>query len=250
MFHRHVLSAVLVGLLGAATLVVGPAAPASADPPDPVIVVTGTGLPALANEPLANRLRADGYRTWIFELPTLGLIDINQSAQALDRFADAVRAETGAARVDLVGHSQGGLVSRSYIRYFGGSAEVDSLVTLGTPHRGTYIANLAKLAGFGNCLAIVSCQQMSIGSAYLAELNAGDDTIGPVRYTTIRTLTDEIVRPVDTATLFDGAVNVLVQSQCPLRLVGHIGLILDGTVYSGVRDALEGSSVTLDCFAL
>src|SRR5688500_16110383 len=109
MLQRHVLSAVLVCVLGVGSVVAGPAAPASADPPDPVIVVAGTGSPAFANEPLANRLRADGYRTWIFELPTLGLIDINQSAQALDRFADAVRAETGAARVDLVGHSQGGL---------------------------------------------------------------------------------------------------------------------------------------------
>jgi len=250
MFRRHALAAALACLLGVFTVWAGPAAPASADPPDPVIIVAGTGSPAFANEPLAARLRADGYRTWIFELPGLGLIDINQSARALDRFADGVRAETGAARVDLVGHSQGGLVSRSYVRDFGGSGEVDSLVTLGTPHRGTYVANLATLVGFGNCLAIVACQQMTIGSAFLAQLNAGDDTIGSVRYTTIRSRFDEVVRPVDTATLFDGAVNVLVQSQCPLRVVGHLGLILDGTVYSGVREALEGGPISLSCFAL
>jgi len=250
MFRGHVAPAALVLLLGAVTIAVGPADPASAGPPDPVIIVAGTGEPAVVLAPLAARLRADGYGVWIFELPALGTIDINVSAARLNQFADDVRGQTGAGRVDLVGHSQGGLVARSYVKYLGGSAEVDSLITLGAPHRGTYVANLATLVGFGNCLAIVACQQMTIGSSYLADLNAGDDTIEPVRYTTIRSVTDEIVRPVDTATLFDGAVNVLVQQRCWLRIVGHIGLVLDGTVYSGVRQALEGRSpIVLDCWA-
>lgn len=250
MFRRQALSATLACLLGVGTVLAGSAAPAAAAPPDPVIVVAGTGSPAVVNEPLANRLRADGYRTWIFELPGLGLGDINASARALDRFADGVRAETGAARVDLVGHSQGGLVSRSYVKYFGGASEVDSIITLGAPHRGTAVANLVAFLGLGNCLSVVACVQMSIGSSYLADLNAGDDTIEPVRYTTIRTSLDELVRPVDNATLFDGAVNVRVQSQCPLRIVGHLGLIFDGTVYDGVRDALAGGPVRLNCLAL
>jgi triacylglycerol lipase len=48
----------------------------------------------------------------------------------------------------------------------------------------------------------------------------------------------------------DGATNVLVQSQCPLRVVAHLGLALDGTVYDGVRDALRAEAVRLDCWAL
>jgi len=223
---------------------------AATPPPDPVIIVAGTFSPAFANEPLATRLRADGYTVRIFELPTLGTQDINLTAQALNAFADAVRAETGAAKVDLVGHSQGGLVARSYVKGFGGAAEVDSLITLGAPNRGTYVANLVNVLGFGNCLTVVACQQMSIGSSYLNALNAGDDTIGNVRYTTIRTLQDELVRPVDNATLFDGATNVLVQSRCWLRVVGHVGLILDGTVYSGIDQALQGKPIRLNCFAL
>ncbi len=92
---------------------------------------------------------------------------------------------------------------------------------------------------------------MAIGSDYLAALNAGDDTIGAVRYTTFRTAQDELVRPVDNATLFDGAVNVRIQDQCWARLVGHVGLILDGTVYSGIRQALGGSTaIRLNCWAL
>lgn len=226
-------------------------APAGAAAKDPVIIVAGTFSPAFANEPLAARMRADGYQVHIFELPTLGTQDIHLTAQALNSFADGVRAQHGAAKVDLVGHSQGGLVARAYVKYYGGAGEVDSLITLGAPHRGTYLANLANLAGFGNCLTIVACQQMLIGSSFLNDLNAGDDTIGNVRYTTIRTSGDLIVRPVDNATLFDGAVNVRIQDKCWLRSVGHLGLILDGTTYSGIKQALEGkTNISLNCFAL
>jgi triacylglycerol lipase len=243
--RRIVVAAVAVLVCGLPTQ-----QPASAAVPDTVIIVAGTFSPALANEPLAARLRADGYTVRIFQLPTLGTQDINLSAQALNTFADGVRAQTGAAKVDLIGHSQGGLVARSYVKSYGGAGEVDSLITLGAPNQGTYVANLVGFLGFGSCLTVVACQQMSIGSSYLNALNAGDDTIGSVRYTTIRTLQDELVRPVDNATLNDGATNVLVQSKCWLRVVGHLGLILDGTVYSGVRQALRGQSVNLNCFAV
>lgn len=229
---------------------IGAASPATAVTKDPVIIVAGTLSPAFANEGLAQRMRNDGYRVYIYALPNLGLGDINATARSLNTYADSVRQQTGAARVDLVGHSQGGLVARSYVKYYGGRDEVDSLVTLGAPNRGTYVANLVTFLGFGNCLSVTACYQMASGSAYLNDLNAGDDTIGTVRYTTIRTTYDELVRPVDNATLYDGAVNVLVQQQCWARVVGHVGLITDGTVYSGVRQALEGrTSINLNCWA-
>lgn len=247
--RRFLFTLVATALL-ATSLVVATPGTAGAAPADPVIIVAGTFSPAFANEPLAARLRADGYRTYIFELPGLGTGDINASAAALNRFADGVRSQTGASKVDLVGHSQGGLVARAYVKYHGGAAEVDSLVSLGTPHYGTYVANLVNFLGFGSCVGVVACQQMTTGSAFLNGLNAGDDTIGNVRYTNIYTNYDELVRPVTNATMNDGATNVRVQTRCWARVVGHLGLIIDGTVYSGVRQALQGRSVNLDCWAL
>jgi triacylglycerol esterase/lipase EstA (alpha/beta hydrolase family) len=248
MHHR------LAAALAAASVLIGglavAASPAGAVPPDPVIIVAGTFSPAFANEPLAARMRAEGYQVWIFELPGLGTGDIRESARALNRFADGVRSQTGAARVDLVGHSQGGLVGRAYIKYEGGAAEVDSLVSLGTPHYGTSLANIARFFSLGTCVGITSCHQMATGSSFLNDLNAGDDTVGNVRYTNIYTSFDEVVFPVTNATMQDGATNVRVQSQCWARVVGHLGLIVDGTVYSGVSDALAGRSITLNCWAL
>ena len=122
-------------------------------------------------------------------------------------------ASTGAAKVDLVGHSQGGLVSRYYVKNLGGAAKVDSLISLAAPHYGTAEANVAAFFfGLGSCFGVISCQQMSIGSTFLNDLNAGDDTIGDVLYTNLATSLDEIVIPYSNAFLAqDGNVgNVTV----------------------------------------
>src|SRR5436190_1435846 len=104
-----------------------------------------------------------------------------------------------------------GLVTRYWIKNLGGAAKVGRYVSLGTPQYGTYVANIIAFLGLGSCLGIPACQQMSIGSSFVNQLNAGDDTPGSVRYITVRTLQDELVRPVDNAELNDGARNILVQ---------------------------------------
>ncbi|MFD2763141.1 lipase family alpha/beta hydrolase [Micromonospora eburnea] len=223
---------------------------AAAASANPVIVVGGLIGISIAYEPIAARLRADGYRVWIYQLPGLGVGDIRDSARALSSYVDQVRAATGATKVDLVTHSEGGLVSRWYVKFLGGADRVAHYVSLGTPQQGTYVANIMNFVGLGSCAGVVACQQMSIGSDFLAALNDGDETPGAVRWTTVRTWQDELVRPVDNAVLADGATNVLVQGWCPLRVVGHLGLVLDGTTYTVVRQALADAAVRPDCFAL
>ncbi|MEU1809752.1 lipase family alpha/beta hydrolase [Micromonospora aurantiaca (nom. illeg.)] len=223
---------------------------AAAAAADPVVVVGGLIGISIAYEPIAARLRADGYRVSIYQLPNLGFGDIRESARALSSYVDQVRAATGASRVDLVTHSEGGLVSRWYVKFLGGADKVDQYVSLGSPQYGTYVANILAVVGLGSCAGIVACQQMTIGSSFLAELNGGDDTPGPVRWTTVRTWQDELVRPVDNAVLADGATNVLVQAWCPLRVVGHLGLVLDGTTYTAVRQTLAGAAIRPNCFAV
>jgi triacylglycerol lipase len=249
---RSLLRRAVLSTLTAAALVATAATTttqASATPPDPVIIVNGTGGPAFYYEPLRARLEAAGHPTWIFQLTDLGMGDIAATTRDLARFVSSVRAQTGAAKVDLVGHSQGGLVARQYVKFEGGASTVDSLVMFGAPNHGTLVANLARLFTVGTCLGIVACQQMTIGSSFLADLNAGDDTIGSVRYTSFYTAYDEVVVPYTTSALADGATNVKIQSQCPLRFLEHVAGIHDGTLFSGIRDALAHQPITLDCFA-
>ncbi len=247
---KRPLLAALACALSAITLAPTSASAAAPASNDPVVVVAGLFGPAFFYEPLAARFRAGGTEAFVFQLTNIGTGDIADTAEDLASFVAGVRADTGAAKVDLVAHSEGGLVSRQYIKYEGGASTVDSLVTLGTPNYGTAVANILDFIGAGNCLGIVACQQMAIGSDFLATLNAGDDTIGSVRYTNIYTALDELVRPVENAALRDGATNVLTQSQCPFRVVEHLNLALDGTVFDGIRDTLRGEPVRLNCFAV
>ncbi len=246
----------VLALALAAVLAAPPPATAAARPAaaladaNPVVVVGGLSGISIVYEPLAARLRADGYRVWIYQLPNLGLGDIAASAASLRTFVGQVRGTTGAAKIDLVAHSEGGLVSRYYIKNLGGGDATGRYVSLGTPQYGTYVANILAFLGLGNCAGVVACQQMTIGSSFLTALNAGDDTPGSVRWTTVRSWQDELVRPVDNAMLADDATNVLIQSRCPLRVVGHLALVTDGTTYSVIRQALRDQPINPSCLAL
>lgn len=243
-----VLAATLVALL--------PSSPASAAPAkDPVVIVPGfTTGPVIDTGyiPLRDRLRSSGYDVTMLVYPDYGLGDIRTNSQRLANTIASVRARTGAAKVDLVAHSMGGLVSRYYIKSLGGSSSVDSLIMMGTPNYGTSLANVASFLTFGSCIGIEACNQMAAGSSFLASLNAGDDTIGSVRYTSIATKVDLVVTPYGNAFLAnDGNIaNITVQNQCFLRLPGHLGLIFDGAVADGVRDALRNETVRMNCFAV
>ncbi|GAA4577478.1 alpha/beta fold hydrolase [Micromonospora coerulea] len=217
---------------------------------NPVIVVGGLIGVSIAYEPIAARLRADGFRVSFFPLPGLGFDDIRESARAFATYVDQVRAATGAAKVDIVTHSEGGLVSRWYVKFLGGANVIDHYISLGSPQQGTYAANILKFIGLGSCAGIIACQQMSIGSDFLAALNGGEDTPGPARWTTVRTWQDELVWPIANASLGEGATNVLIQAWCPLRVVGHLGLVLDGTAYSVVRQTLADAPIRPNCFAI
>ena len=54
-------------------------------------------------------------------------------------------AATGASKADLVGHSQGGMMPRYYLKFLGGADKVNALVGLGPDNHGTTLSGLAKL---------------------------------------------------------------------------------------------------------
>ncbi|MGD9702407.1 MAG: lipase family alpha/beta hydrolase [Acidimicrobiia bacterium] len=257
MSHNGFIRTSLAAFVVAAGLIASPAGPTAAAPAkDPVIIVGGMATGPITDAvylPLQARLRSAGYTVEIWSMPDYGLGDIHANAARLNTFADALRARTSASKVDLVGHSMGGLVSRDYVKTLGGATEVDSLITMGTPNYGTVVASLANFFLLGNCLTITGCQQMTLGSSYLGSLNAGDDSIGTVRYTNLTTINDALVVPHTNGylTASDGNIaNVTIQKQCPLRIVGHVALATDGTTADGILDALRGETIKLNCWAV
>lgn len=90
--------------------------------------------------------------------------DLRAAAHRLADHVEELRARTGHAEVDLVGHSLGGLVARYYAQRLGGAPHVRTVVTLGTPHGGT---SAVPLAGVHPLV-----RQMRPGSPVLRELAA------------------------------------------------------------------------------
>lgn len=220
---RTVTSALLAATLAVAGLV-GTAAPASAQSgPDPILFVHGWNSSASAWNTMIDRFVAAGY-------PRNRMLAItynsNQSnATIANQVRDAVaslQASTGAARVDIVTHSMGGLSSRYYLKNLGGTGVVDDWVSLGGPNHGTSTAYLCYLFSAG-------CRDMIPGSGFLNNLNAGDETPGAVNYGTFWSSCDEVINP-DSSTLLSGATNVGV------GCLGHSALRTDANVFTQVRN--------------
>ncbi len=174
-----------------------------------------------------------------------GVGDIAQSAQQLNAFVDEVLAATGAAEVDLVGHSQGGTMPRYYLKNLGGANEVRALVGLSSSNHGTTLNGLFTLGSFfpganslfGTCPA---CEQQEAGSPFITQLNAGGETVPGVDYTVIQTRFDQVVTPYTSAFLSGPNVtNILLQNQCVLDLGDHLSMPYDHIVAADVLTALD-----------
>ena len=130
-----------------------------------------------------------------------GVGDIRTSAEELSAFVNKVLNATGASEVDMVGHSQGGMMPRYYLKYLGGAAKVHTLVGLAPSNHGTSLNGILTLVSyfpgaseFTGALC-PACEQQTTGSGFLNELNSGGDTVPGVEYTVIQSRYDEVVTP-------------------------------------------------------
>jgi triacylglycerol lipase len=178
-----------------------------------------------------------GYCVYTFNYGDQGTADIVSSAEQLAGFVNRVLARTGASRVSIVGHSEGGMMPRYYIKFLGGASKVAALVALAPSNHGTL-----NPATFGGALTgCVACAEQQSGSPFLTTLNAGDEAPPPVSYTVIETVYDEVVIPYSSAFLAGPptrVTNVTLQQRCPQDLVGHIGITTDPVALQWVENAL------------
>ncbi|MFD9391600.1 esterase/lipase family protein [Streptomyces sp. NPDC060000] len=232
----------------------------SAAHPRPVVLVHGTFGNSIDNWlALAPYLTVRGYCVFSVDYGQLqgvplfnGLGPIDKSAAQLSAFVDKVLAATGAAEADLVGHSQGGMMPRYYLKFLGGAAKVNALVGIAPDNHGTTLGGLTNLLpyfpGAEDLLSAATpgLADQIIGSAFLTKLNAGGDTVAGVRYTVIATQYDEVATPWRTQYLSGSNVhNVLLQDLCPLDLSEHVAIALfDRIAFHEVANALDPAHAT------
>ena len=214
----------------------------SAAHPRPVVLVHGTfGDRRHLLEPLSRALLGAGYCVFSLDYGNRATQDIPTSAQTLKGFTDKVLAATGARKVSMVGHSQGGMMPRYYLKVLGGTQKVDDLVGLVPSNHGTDDTgpgNPLTQAVFGTLCP--ACVQQTAGSPFLTHLNAGDETPGHVSYTQITTRYDEVVTPYLSAYLAPDrrTTNITLQDLCPGDLSDHLLIPTDPVAIQLVLNAL------------
>jgi pimeloyl-ACP methyl ester carboxylesterase len=162
--------------------------------------------------------------------------DVRVAAAQLAEEVEAIVAETGYERIHVVGHSMGGLIARYYVTRLGGDERVHTLVTLGSPHHGTYLAYAWNSR---------IMQQLRPGSPLLQELEqpvAGCRT----RFLCYWSDLDQLMFPQRTAALDHADLNV---TNVEMHGVGHMSLPIMQSVVHGIGAALahldsDGSTVT------
>lgn len=192
--------------------------PVSQTEPGPVLLVPGYGGSTSALEELASVLEAQGRQTVIVPAVGDGTGDLHEQAEALDATARDVLQRTGAPSVDVVGYSAGGVITRLWVKNYGGGSLVRRVVTLGSPHHGTDAARFAAALAPNECPE--ACQQLRDDSDFVNELNAGDESPdGPV-WVSLWSTSDELVVPPEQSAL-DGGINASVQSLCGDIPIAH-----------------------------
>jgi triacylglycerol lipase len=188
------------------------AVPAAATAKDPIVFVHGWNSSGSTWNTTINRFLADGWTSaelhnWSYNTSQSNATTASQLSTRIDQ----VRAATGAAKVDIISHSMGGLSSRYYLKNLGGQPKVDDWVSLAGPNHGTSFAYF--------CFS-TACTQMRPGSSFLTALNSVDETPGTtVNYGTFWSSCDEIINP-DSSVPLSGATNT------------HVGCLS----HSGVKD--------------
>lgn len=191
---------------------------------EPILFIHGWSENSLMWTNFKSRFALDGWSSG-----QLYTIDYNTrqsnkiTAEEVKAKIDQIRAANGGSKVDVITHSMGGLNSRWYLKFMGGTDAVDDWVSLGGPNHGTWDA--AACAGY----SYASCIEMLPGSSFLNQLNADDETPGAVNYGTWWSPCDEVIIPQESVIL-SGARNT--KTAC----LEHIYLSQDDTVYQGVRE--------------
>jgi triacylglycerol esterase/lipase EstA (alpha/beta hydrolase family) len=163
-----------------------------------------------------------------------------------------VLADTGASKVDLVGHSQGGMMPRYYVNFLGGASKVSTFVALAPSNYGTTLDGLTTLAGYLGATSLINsglnavcpaCVEQEQGSAFLANLNV-TPTVAGVNYTVIESVDDEVVTPYTNALLpaASNVKNIIVNAQCPVDFSDHLEIAADPVAMADMLNALDPAS--------
>jgi triacylglycerol esterase/lipase EstA (alpha/beta hydrolase family) len=201
----------------------------------PLLLLHGFGHNSSGWFLLKHRLSLAGFtsvHTWNYD-PFRH--DVPELADMLRDRVELVRGVSGAPRINVVGHSLGGVLLRWYVQELGGDATVANAITVASPHRGTRLASFVP----GRTGRIAS--ELAPGSWLMRRLEHGARR-SPVRWTAFYSNLDLFVQPNSSAMITEpelAATNVLVKD------VGHLSIMLSSRVANGIVDAVTAPGLSV-----
>ena len=235
----------------------------SAAHPDPVVLVHGTfGNKSTNWQTFGPLLANEGYCVYALTYGTSpqapsayreafgGLMKMEASAAELQAFIARVLDSTGAAKVDLVGHSQGTLMPNYYAKFLGGAPFIDDYVSLASLWHGTNLLGAGSLSAQARRYGFTQYErffepffpastQMLAGSAFMEKMRSGGTPAVPgITYTNIVTKFDQLVIPYKSG-IEPGMTNIVVQDVCKLDLADHLAIAADPIAAQLVLNALD-----------
>lgn len=191
----------------------------------------------------------------IIPIPFGGVAPIKDSAPEVVAFVHQVLALTGAAQVDMVGHSEGAFMSLWVAKFYPElNPYTSQIVALAPPTHGTDFSNFYDMAyifgetsrklvsDFFQAVQCGACDDLGIGGPAVIALNADGPIAQPgIQYTILATQDDEFVTPPPVAFVEEpGVRNIYIQDYCPDDITGHHALSYDVNVQQVVRNTLLG----------
>lgn len=153
--------------------------------PNPVLLIHGIFRRQRVFKRMAAYLGDRGWEVHRFNLiPNDGRLGLDKLAVQIADYVDSNFEPR--QKIDLVGLSMGGLVSRYYVQRLGGIERVERFITISSPHWGTNLAYGLPLPG---------CVQMRPNSMFLQDLNRDVEMLKQISFTSIWTPYDFIIVP-------------------------------------------------------
>lgn len=232
--------------------------------PNPVVLVHGYGASASTTYPLlAPVLKATGYCVYALNWggeepqPFYGYGSLRDAAHDLATFVDTVLARSGATKVDNVGHSAGGVMTRWYLNKLGGGEKVSKFFAVAPATNGTDVNGLTTMLPHTSPLVVngladtaqPAVRDLMQNSDFVKQVNSPSPILPTVKYQVLATAADTVVTPVESQFLpsAPNVTNILLQDICPQDNASHQTITSDFVFIQLVENFLGNRNAPIAC---
>ncbi|MEH2079612.1 MAG: triacylglycerol lipase [Nostoc sp.] len=193
---------------------------------NPVLLIHGIDDTEAVFHKMRAYLIQQGWSVYSLNLvPNNGDVGLNELAKQVADYVTVTFAPE--QRLDLIGFSMGGIVSRYYVQRLGGINRVQRFITISSPHRGTVVAYGSRRPG---------CLQMRPDSIFLKDLNSDAVILGQLDFTSIWTPYDLMIVPANSSQMPVGSQVIVPVTLHPWMLTDSRSLkVVTATLAKGIK---------------